>query len=390
MVRAVSATLLAAPLWTPVSQFVEISRVGAREDLECTRRPADRSTTRPSRDLTLLPTTGELTGASDHRQCTHAVSTRYAYHDLYSAQFESLVVAICSVLLGAGVEPFSTGPDGGRDARFEGTALRLPSPAAPYAGRFIAQAKHTEHPFAKYSDPEFSGDAGSSVLTKEIPIIKRLVDDGELDHYLLFSNRRLSGNIASVIRNRLQEETGVTTVEVFGIERIELLLKQFPEIVRIANIAEVNTPLRVSPDDLAEVVLALADNKDSFAKVKPTPIERTAFERKNEINGLSAKFADLIKRDYLLDFAAVRKFLAAATNADILQRYLEVVAEFNEQIVAHRHEWDDFGRALVYLQEILFNRDGDLNRNKRTTKLIIYYMYWNCDLGEDGSFDAQT
>jgi hypothetical protein len=394
---AVSATLLAALPWPPAPQLEEISRVVVQEGLERTRWPVVCPLTDETRDLPrrydeiFLPTEiGELTGASEDGQCGHAVSTRYAYHDLYAAQFEELVVAICSVLLGDGVQPFSSGPDGGRDARFDGTALCLPSSAAPHAGRFIAQAKHTEHPFAKYSDPDFASDADSSVLSKEIPRIERLVDDGELDHYLLFSNRRLAGNTESVVRERLQNETGAKTVEVFGIERIELLLKRHPEIVRIANIAEVNMPLRVSPDDLAEVVVALADNKDAFGKIQPTEIERVAFEQKNEVNNLPDRFAALIKKDYLLHFDAVRKFLAAPTNEHILQRYLEAVAEFNEKIVAHRSDWDDFGRALVYLQDILFGRDGDLKRNKRTTKLIIYYMYWNCDLGDDGSSDAQA
>ena len=41
---------------------------------------------------------------------------RYAYEDLSDDQFESLIVAICQFLLGAGVQGFATGPDGGRDA----------------------------------------------------------------------------------------------------------------------------------------------------------------------------------------------------------------------------------------------------------------------------------
>lgn len=315
---------------------------------------------------------------------------RYAYHDLYPAQFEQLVVAICSLLLGDGVQPFSAGPDGGRDARFEGTAERLPSATAPYTGRFIAQAKHTDHPYAKFSDPEFSSVAESSVLSEETPRIKRLVNNGELQHYLLFSNRRLGGESEFTIRRRLQAETGVESVEIFGVERLSHLLKRHPEVVTIADIAEVNRPLRVSPDDLAEVVLEIARNKDKFKKVKPTTIERTTFAQKNEINVLGDEFAAVIRREYLLHFDEVRRFLAAATNAHVLERYLETVAEFNEEIVAHRSDWDDFGKALVYLQSILFERDGDLKRNKRITKLIIYYMYWNCDLGADGRYDAEA
>lgn len=92
----------------------------------------------------------------------------------------------------------------------------------------------------------------------------------------------------------------------------------------------------------------------------------------------------------MLHFDAVRKFLASPTNTHILGRYLEAVAEFKEKLIVHRGEWDDFGRALIYLQDVLFSRDGDLKRNRRITKLIIYYMYWNCDIGEDGRSDAEA
>lgn len=315
--------------------------------------------------------------------------TRYAYHDLYPAHFEKLVVAIANVLLGPSVQSFSPGPDGGRDGRFSGTAKGLPNDAHPYTGSFVIQAKHTEHPFAKFSDANFSGDAPSATLSKEISRLKALVSEGEADHYLLFSNRRLAGNAETDIRRRIVSETNVKTVTIFGIETIENLLKQYPEITTIADISEVNLPLRVPPDDLAEVILAMAENKDAFKEsMTPTPIQRTLLKDKNAINNLGEDFSKLIRRDYLSQFPLVRKFLGQAPNQAVLERYLDATAEFNEQLVAHRHEWDDFGKALVYLQKILFQRDGDLRRHRRLTKLVVYYMYYNCDIGEDGSDDA--
>ncbi|MEM9454611.1 MAG: ABC-three component system protein [Myxococcota bacterium] len=251
------------------------------------------------------------------------------------------------------------------------------------SGKFVIQAKHTESPVAKFSDPDFSSDA-TSILTQELERIQKLVSDGELEHYLLFSNRRLAGVADAQIRNRIMQ-SGTTTVELFGIERLDLLLKVHPQILSIAGISEVNAPLRVSPDDLATVIKALEGNGDAFEearKVVPSEIQRTNFAKKNQVNGLSADFAGYIKRRYLSYFEGVKSFLAHPSNADALERYLDAVAEFNEQIIAHREDWPTFDRALVNLQRILFQRDGDLSRRKRVTKLIIYYMYWNCDLGE--------
>ncbi len=59
---------------------------------------------------------------------------KYAYEDLSPEQFETLVVLICKVLLGAGVQGFAKGPDGGRDAKFVGTAQLYPSTASPWSG----------------------------------------------------------------------------------------------------------------------------------------------------------------------------------------------------------------------------------------------------------------
>jgi hypothetical protein len=30
----------------------------------------------------------------------------------------------------------------------------------------------------------------------------------------------------------------------------------------------------------------------------------------------------------------------------------------------------------------LIVRDGDLSSNKRLTRTVFYYMYWNCDIGD--------
>jgi hypothetical protein len=83
---------------------------------------------------------------------------RYRYEDLYDQQFEELVIEVCAELLGSGIQPFSSGKDGGRDARFVGAARCFPSEIEPRSGKFVIQAKHTEHPFAKFSDRDFSGD----------------------------------------------------------------------------------------------------------------------------------------------------------------------------------------------------------------------------------------
>lgn len=74
---------------------------------------------------------------------------KYAYEDLSDDQFERLIVILCQRLLGIAVQGFSKGPDGGRDAKFVGTAELFPSTTAPWKGTVIIQAKHTNGYIAK-------------------------------------------------------------------------------------------------------------------------------------------------------------------------------------------------------------------------------------------------
>jgi hypothetical protein len=69
---------------------------------------------------------------------------KYPLYDLNNEEFESLVVSICEEVLGIATINFTKGKDGGRDAKFTGTANSFPSTNNPWNGKFIIQAKHTE------------------------------------------------------------------------------------------------------------------------------------------------------------------------------------------------------------------------------------------------------
>lgn len=316
---------------------------------------------------------------------------RIDYHDLSEKDFERLVVAICSEILGSGVIPFCSGPDGSRDARFEGTAAHLPNSVDPHRGKFVVQAKHTESPVAKYSDTDFSGSAKSSMLSKECPGVKKLVKKGDLDNYLLFTNRRMSGVAEGPIIERIKKETGAKVVELFGIERMDLLLRKHPAILRTFGMTPQHLPILVTCDALAEVILAISENADTFVKAfVPEELERTSFKTKNEENGLSEELATFIRKRYMPQFADVKTFLAKPESDSVLGRYLAAAHEFEEQIVIHRKHYAEFDHVLDRIMQLLFSRDGDLSKKRFLTKLIIYYMYWNCDIGSKAGVDAEA
>lgn len=316
---------------------------------------------------------------------------KYAYEDLSPSQFEALVVAICQVVLGAGAQGFAAGPDGGRDAKFIGTAQLIPSEREPWRGTVIVQAKHTNGYNKTFSDADFySEDNEDTVLGKELPRVKRLRDDGELDHYLLFSNRRLTGNGESKVRGVIAATCGVplASVAILGVEQLELWLKRFPEAARIANVDPIDSPLIVSPDELAVVVEHLALRLGDDTGGGAPPGDRVTYARKNELNKMSAEYAREMRKRFLKETGPIQRFLAAPENEAVLARYALAVEEFQLKVIAKRRDFDAFDDVLIYLIDLVLARDPILRANARLSRALIFYMYWNCDLGK--SDDVET
>lgn len=319
---------------------------------------------------------------------------KYAYEDLSDGQFETLVVFLCQRLLGVSVHGFAKGPDGGRDAKFVGTAELHPSRASPWAGTTIVQAKHTNGYNRNFSESDFfSTTAQNTVIGKEIPRIKKLRESKHVDHYMLFANRRLAGNAESEICEYLAAQCGIPVSSIYlcGLEQLEVWLKTFPDVAAKADLDPVDSPLIVSPDDLAEVVQALArQKKDVSVLFDDPPTMRVTYEQKNILNAMSAEYAKATRRKYLKETAQIHAFLAAPENLEMLRMYESVVDEFQLKIIAKRKDYQAFDEVMEYLVELLFNRDPILRQHahKRLTRAMLFYMYWNCDIGEVGDAAA--
>jgi hypothetical protein len=313
---------------------------------------------------------------------------KYAYEDLSSKQFETLVVLIGQRLFGASMQGFADGIDGGRDAKFVGTANMFPSGSAPWVGITIAQAKHTYGYNRHFSETDFFNPrSAKNIIGKEVPRIKKLIAAGELNHYFLVANRRLAGGAESDIRNHIVKECGLSTTSIYlcGVEQLELYMKQFPEVATLADLDPVNSPLLVSPDDLAVVVQTLARHREAIGAVlddPPTP--RVSYEKKNKLNNMTPAYARELQKKYLKETQQIKTFLAAPENADILQLYESVSDEFQLKIISKRTDFQTFDAVMEYLSDLLYDRDPVLCQrpHKRLTRVMLFYMYWNCDIGE--------
>ena len=174
----------------------------------------------------------------------------YPLHYLNEQEFEKLSILICNKILGAATIPFTKGRDGGKDGRFIGKANCFPSEAQPWSGKIIIQAKHTSRENASCSDNDFQ-----TILQNEIPKIQTLKENNELDYYLLFTNRKLAGKRDSKI-NKLFTDKDIV-FEIIANEKIQQLLQQFPDIVRIAKLNDLLKPLEFDESDLKEFIIEI-------------------------------------------------------------------------------------------------------------------------------------
>ncbi len=306
------------------------------------------------------------------------------FHNLSDRQFEELVIEFCVELLGHGVQGFVSGKDGGRDARFVGAAKEY----GDWNGTIVIQAKHTEMINRSFSESDFSGDNESSTLAKEIPRIEAMLKQNELDYYLLFSNRRLTGVTDAEIRLRISAATGLdkNRVRLFDISELDRLVKRFPVAVERADLNPAKSPVDIDPHDLAEVITALAQYRNALDELmegtEPPPEHRITPAQKNQANGLRDEYFKKQIQPAMVDFPSVRRFLGHPENQPYVRLYEDTAGELEAKLDAWAAPGIPFERLLEVLIGRLFDRDVDLRKNRKLTRTVVFYMYCNCDIAK--------
>lgn len=311
----------------------------------------------------------------------------YQYFDLDDKRFENLVIAICKKILGEAVQGFSTGKDGGKDGEFVGIANLYPSEKQLWKGRTIIQAKHTQGVNKHFLDSDFFGNK-SCILAQEVEKVRRMQKDGLLDHYMLFANRNLTGGAKGKIISYIMEETDLkeNDIAIFGNDDLDHYLACYSDIPDMKNIDL--EPLNHAPDlslnELAEVIGHFSDVFDSNKKSKKlTDIIRTSYKEKNELNNLRSDSADALRKYYMGYTQQIEEFLNDPQNKKLQECYENSVQEFQLQyIIPKQRELEYFDEIFNDLVKYLIERDYILGKNPRLTRMMVFYMYWNCDIGK--------
>lgn len=302
----------------------------------------------------------------------------YPLYDLSDDEFETLVIKVCMKQLGMGVVSFAAGKDGGRDGRFEGTAQRFPSEASPLSGKFIIQAKWTSNPVASVSDREFE-----RIVDSEIPKVENLLTAGEVEHYLLFANRRKPANKATALETKLKG-LGLQSAHVLGSEDLRNYLDFAPDIWRSMGFGEFQNPFTAEPGDLTEVIQAFRDEiKDENSTFNSAETFTHVNKKiKNKINGLSQEYDKFIRSDSLPYFADIKAFLSNPRNTDLRDLYHDTADELKQKIIVHRDEFERFDHLLTFVYDIIIADNPALKGKRRYLRMFLHYMYYDCDIGQ--------
>lgn len=303
-------------------------------------------------------------------------------HQLYWQQFEELVVAICQNVLGIGAKKFSDGRDGGRDSRFDGKADCFPSERAVWEGTFIIQAKHTANPIASCSDRDFE----NKLFKEEAPKLKKLVDEENVRNYIVFTNRKLSGDQHSKLVRQLQQDIGITNIEIKGKDEIYTYLNKYPEILRELKFDKFLTPFRFYEKDIRDVIILFDEQRDEISKIAEDQSLRFRFvekEEKNRINGLGAEYFEYMQNESLSSFHKIEHFLQDPKNKEYAHRYENTASDLRANIALERANFPAFENLIEYLYEYIWeHNEAELKNIRPLVRIFLHFMYFNCDIGK--------
>jgi hypothetical protein len=307
----------------------------------------------------------------------------YRLENLSEDDFEELVNVLCQKKLGTGTVSFSKGKDGGRDGRFTGTANEYPSQSSKWSGKFIIQAKHTTNYQASCSDNPFFGTR-TSLVNDEIKKVNVLKSNGEIDNYLIFTNRKETEKREEA-RQHIKNETGLLNVDIIGKETIHSWLSQHKEIVKQFGLDKFTMPFEFYDKDIRDLIVIFHDAIPDLVKGNNLTLDRPSIENKNQINNLDKSYYEnIILPDLDRYEKQILDFLQNPINEEFTQFYEESSLELKRVIESNIEKFDDFKKVFDFLTKYIIEKEPEkLKKYRNTIPAFFHFMYYNCDIGRN-------
>jgi hypothetical protein len=299
---------------------------------------------------------------------------------LYWQDFEELVRSLGMRLFGPSLSGFKAGPDGGRDARFEGIPQRWPSEQGQEHGQYILQSKHTSKVGAGCSDEDFK-----KTLRSEAKKVRILIASKELSHYLVFTNRTKSAAEDEAFRKDFAKVKGLSKAWLVGGEHLHSLMTEHPDIWdRYED--ELKNPIRFNRDDLVQIIHDFAEFvKQGDGQPRSESLKHLKLEEKNKLNGISGMYFSDLQRHSMPQFEQIRSFLENPRNEEALNLYRDTADDLRSQLrtMLSQNTVSKLEEGFDQVRERFIASDKDLRTKRRWVRVFLDYMYSNCDIGQN-------
>ena len=309
---------------------------------------------------------------------------RYSFEQLSALEFEALVVDICQDALGIAAHAFSTGPDGGRDSYFSGTASKYPSDKEPWSGNFIIQAKHTTKSEASCSDNDFFENK-TSILKEEVDKIKNRMKNETVDCYIVFTNRKLSGGFHNKIKKYMSDELGINNVDIHGYEDMANFVELQRQLIDKHRLLRYLLPDRFYEQDIRNIIVLFGKNID-WVNMTPAADDDFGYidkDKKNQLNGIDESYFKEIRDHSLMFFRDIEKFLHDPRNQQYLQMYKNTVSDLRGYLIKHEERYTFLEMLENIIESIIgIDPNQDIHKVRALARVFVHYMYWNCDIGK--------
>ncbi len=307
----------------------------------------------------------------------------YRLENLSEDDFESLINTLCQKILGTGLVSFSKGKDGGRDGRFEGVANAYPSFTSQWDGKFIIQVKHTTDYNASCSDKPFFGNK-SSLVNSEIEKIKILKMKGEIDNYLILTNRKETESREEAIKY-IKKEVGLDNVDIIGKETIYNWLSQHKDIVKQYGLDKFAMPFEFYEQDIRDLIIIFYDTMPKISPPSSLILDRPSIGDKNKLNNLDESYyKNVLESDLNLYRNKIVDFLQNPINETYAQFYEDTTIELKRVIETHIAEFDNFKNIFDFLTQYLLQKEPQkLKKYRNIIPAFFHFMYYQCDIGKD-------
>jgi hypothetical protein len=238
-------------------------------------------------------------------------------------------------------------------------------------------------------------DTSAYIKDKIAKNIKHMVYESYPNHYFFITTRKKSYSSDFDTEGKYSFDKDKNILD------IEDVLKSVKEITdentlhEILKILETNVfKLKgqfiedITPYDIAKVLEEFsAQNPNLIRNISASiqAIQRTDFQEKNKINNLSEGYIKLIQQESLPFFEQFANFLQQFENRDLKKIYYNITSDLQQIILVKRGDFEQFDQIFETIEATCKEKVPYLLSNRRTLQILLHFMYFQCDLGENKS-----